>query len=66
VAERLGVAGEVRNRPDGSVEVVAEGESDAVEQLVAWCREGPQHGRVSSVDVVAEEPQGCTGFRVTY
>lgn len=52
VAERLGLAGWVRNRRDGSVEIVAEGEEGALRRLVEWCREGPPLARVS--DVLAE------------
>jgi acylphosphatase len=53
-AERLGVVGWARNLPDGSVEVVAQGTPEAVEQLVAWCRQGPPGARVASVDVARE------------
>jgi len=64
VADRLGVAGSVRNRADGSVEVVAEGPPQEVEGLVAWCRSGPPAADVTRVDVVEEEPEGLVGFRV--
>lgn len=59
-----GVAGWVRNRPDGRVEAVFEGDADAVERLVSWCRTGPPAARVSHVEVVSEEPEGATGFRI--
>ena len=58
------VAGWVRNRPDGSVEAVLEGERDAVERLVAFCREGPRGARVDWVDVAVEEAEGITGFEL--
>jgi acylphosphatase len=58
------VAGWVRNRPDGSVEAVFEGEQDAVERLVAFVREGPRGARVDWVDVANEEPEGLDGFQV--
>jgi acylphosphatase len=57
-----GVAGWIANRPDGAVEGVFEGERDAVERLVDFCREGPRGARVDWVDVVAEEPEGLRGF----
>jgi acylphosphatase len=57
-----GVAGWVRNQPDGSVEAVLEGEREAVERLVAFLREGPPGARVDWVDVVSEEPEQLTGF----
>lgn len=59
-----GVAGWVRNRPDGAVEAVFEGERDAVERLLAYVREGPRGARVDRVDVQAEEPEGLAGFDV--
>jgi acylphosphatase len=64
-AARLGVAGTVRNVVDGAVEVVAEGDQEAVEALVAFCRRGPPAARVASVDVAWEPPAGEAGsFRV--
>ena len=51
VARRLGVAGWVRNRRDGSVEAVVQGPEGAVEAIVAWAREGPRTGRVDAVEV---------------
>jgi acylphosphatase len=57
-----GVAGWVRNNPDGSVEAALEGEPEAVERVIAFCREGPRGARVDWVDVVSEEPEGLTGF----
>jgi acylphosphatase len=63
-AESAGVSGWVTNRPDGAVEAVLEGEPDAVEQLVAFCRRGPSRAEVSSVEVTEEEPEGLVGFQV--
>ena len=63
-AERRGVAGWVRNNPDGSVEAVFEGEEDEVERLVELCREGPRSARVDAVDVLREEPDRLSGFVV--
>jgi acylphosphatase len=59
-----GLAGWVRNRPDGTVDAVFEGEREAVELLVAFVREGPRGARVDWVDVVSEEPEGLTSFDV--
>lgn len=61
-ADRLGVAGWIRNEPDGTVAGHFEGAADAVEQLVRWCHDGPPHARVQRVDVVASEPKDVEGF----
>jgi acylphosphatase len=61
-AESLGVAGWARNREDGAVEVVAEGEPGAVEQLVEFVRRGPGRAEISGADVSDEEPEGLSGF----
>ncbi|MEA2349773.1 MAG: acylphosphatase [Thermoleophilaceae bacterium] len=63
-AERRGVAGWVANRGDGTVEAVFEGDADAVEELVAFCRSGPSRADVRDVDVTEEEPEGLDGFSV--
>ncbi|MGH3072939.1 MAG: acylphosphatase [Gaiellaceae bacterium] len=59
-----GVAGWIRNAPDGTVEAVFEGERDAVDRIVAFVREGPRGARVDWIDVVSEEPEGMQGFDV--
>jgi acylphosphatase len=59
-----GVAGWVRNRGDGRVEAVFEGEPAAVEAMVDWCRHGPRWAAVSGVDVSDEPPEGDAGFHV--
>jgi len=66
-AQRIGVYGWVRNRPDGAVEVVAEGAEDKVRELAAWCRQGPPSARVAGVHETEEAFQGeFTGFDVVY
>jgi acylphosphatase len=54
-ALRLGVKGWVRNCPDGSVELIAEGNRENVEDLVSWCRHGPPSARVNHVDIESED-----------
>jgi acylphosphatase len=65
-ANRLGLAGWVRNLDDGRVEAVFEGDSAAVTQAVAWARRGPERALVTSVEVLAEEPEGLLGFAVRH
>ena len=65
LARELHLAGWIRNTLDGRVEAEFEGESAAVEAMLAWCREGPPHARVDSVDVGDEPRTGETEFRVT-
>lgn len=59
-----GVGGWVRNRADGAVEAVFEGEPAAVDALVRFCEAGPRGADVSRVDVVDEEPEGLVRFDV--
>lgn len=53
-AQAAGVSGWVRNRPDGSVEAVFEGDQAAVDTVLEWCRNGPSHARVDRVITKAE------------
>lgn len=53
VAARLGVAGFVRNDPEGSVYIEAEGEWAALEEFIAWCRRGPPLSHIERVEVEA-------------
>jgi acylphosphatase len=63
-AQADGVAGWVTNRADGTVEAVFEGDDDAVDGLVAFCREGPSRADVDDVSVSEEQPEGLDGFSV--
>ncbi|BDM70822.1 acylphosphatase [Streptomyces nigrescens] len=63
-AEAQGVAGWVRNVPDGTVEAVFEGDPESVDRLVEWAHQGPPAAVVDAVSVTAEEPQGLSGFDV--
>jgi acylphosphatase len=64
MAESRGVAGWVRNTPEGLVEAVFEGDADAVESLVRFANEGPRGASVERVEVAEEQPEGLTGFEV--
>jgi acylphosphatase len=63
-AQRLGLRGFVRNEDDGSVYAEAEGEVEALERFVAWCRRGPSRARVDRVKVVEGEAAGLGAFQV--
>ena len=65
LAQQRGVGGWAANRADGAVEAVFEGDPDAVERLVDFCRSGPRGARVDSVDVVDERPDGPSEFTVS-
>jgi len=56
-AQKLGLTGWVMNCPDGAVEAVAEGAKHKLEELIAWCRQGPDGARVTQVDVCWEKPE---------
>ncbi|WP_198412621.1 acylphosphatase [Nocardioides mangrovicus] len=62
-AARLGVVGWVRNEVDGSVSAHAEGDEDAVDALVDWCRRGPAAASVAGVEVTSGSVEGGSGFR---
>ena len=61
-AEDEGLAGSARNLDGGRVEVVLEGDPDAVERVIEWCRSGTEAASVDRVDVEEQEPRGETGF----
>jgi acylphosphatase len=61
-AEALGVTGWVRNRDDGRVEAAFEGEPDAVDQMVTWCRSGSSLASVDDIEVTEQDPVGDRGF----
>lgn len=64
VAEEAGVAGWATNLPDGRVEVALEGDEEAVQSVLDWCRAGPNHATVHSIDVSDEPPKGASGFKI--
>ena len=66
-AHSLNVHGWVKNRHDGKVEALLEGEEEDVEMLIRWCRQGPPGARVSAVEVLTEPYTGeYSGFEVKH
>lgn len=63
-ARALGLSGWVRNRRDGTVEALFAGPREAIEQMLARCAEGPAAARVETVNVVADNEDAPTGFRI--
>ena len=67
LARTLGVKGWVRNLPDGRVEAVMEGEKDALNRMLDFCRVGPPGAEVEKVEVKWERPKGeFTDFEIRY
>ncbi len=65
-ARRLGLTGWVKNRPDGFVEVLAEGEEEGLKDLIAWANRGPSAARVERVDTRWRSFSGeYSDFRIT-
>jgi acylphosphatase len=63
-AKSLNLKGWVKNLPDGSVLLEAEGEREGLTSLIAWCKQGPSRARVESVQVewlVKDQPAGGEG-----
>ena len=66
-AQVLNVNGWVKNRHDGKVEALLEGEEEDVEKLIRWCHQGPPGARVSTVKAIPEQYTGeYTGFLVKH
>jgi acylphosphatase len=63
-ANRLGLAGYVRDSTDGSVEVEVEGDDRPVDELLDWLKVGPIWAKVEQVDVADRLPSGRPGFRI--
>jgi acylphosphatase len=66
-AVRLGVSGWVRNRADGSVEALLQGDAEALAQLIAWARRGPRAARVDELRdeaPQADQDRSYTGFEI--
>lgn len=66
-AMELGLAGFVRNRPDGTVEIVAQGAPEALDDLIRWARQGPSAAVVSNLETAYAPPEpGLSGFTVRF
>jgi acylphosphatase len=63
-AIKLGLTGYVKNMPDGSVFIEAEGKEDAINKLIEWCYYGPPRAKVSEVDANESEVKGFKTFEL--
>ncbi|KAA2239643.1 acylphosphatase [Chitinophaga agrisoli] len=63
-ADALGIAGQVRNLPDGSVWIAAEGDETTMEAFIAWCRQGPSRAEVSELQLKDAPLEHYEGFEV--
>jgi acylphosphatase len=63
-ADRLGISGVVRNEPDGSVFIDAEGPEENLSRFADWCRQGPPGARVLQVVTEAAAPKGYADFKI--
>ncbi|MDD1670288.1 MAG: acylphosphatase [Methanomicrobiales archaeon] len=67
VSRDRGITGWIRNTPDGRVEGIFEGDEPDVQEMVAYCRRGPQYARVDHVEVRGEPYRGeFRGFEIRY
>ena len=65
-ARKRGLAGFVRNLPDGTVEAAFEGPDADVQAMVTWCDRGTDWADVEHVEVTVEQPKGDTGFTIEH
>lgn len=65
-AQELGLAGWVRNQPDGTVEAVVEGDAGKLTVMREWLHSGSPQSEVVSLDINEEEPCGEAGFTIRY
>lgn len=64
IAEELGIMGWVKNTDDGAVEAHIEGSAEALEKMIAWCRQGPPKAKVNDVTVEDAPEKPHEGFEI--
>ena len=64
VADQRGVKGFVKNQPDGSVYIEAEGDDFSLESFLDWCHKGPERSRVEKVEATEGELKNYRNFEV--
>ena len=63
-ANELGLSGYAKNLPDGTVRIEAEGSEKALQELLAWCREGPEHAKVRDISYEEDTVKNYEGFSI--
>ncbi|MBN1415376.1 MAG: acylphosphatase [Bacteroidales bacterium] len=66
IAYHLGINGFVRNLPDGSVFIEAEGHEDAMEEFIRWCHTGPSRAIIQSVSIEEGPPVQFSEFKIAF
>jgi acylphosphatase len=67
VADKIGICGWVKNLPDGSVELLIEGEKEKVEKMIYWCKKGPFLAKVNRAEVDWQDYIGdLKNFQILY
>lgn len=65
-ADELGVTGFVMNQRGGRVYIEAEGEPEALEKLILWCKSGPDSAEVSKIEIKEDKLVNFAGFKIKY
>jgi len=65
-AEELGLYGFAKNEYDGSVYLEVEGEEKMLEKFVQWCKKGPNHSEISSLEINKDDFKNFSNFRIEY
>jgi len=65
-ADKLGLAGFVRNDPDGSVYIEVEGPEKRILEFINWCKDGPEFGRVKRIETEAGKVKNLSDFKIQY
>ncbi|PHN01175.1 acylphosphatase [Flavilitoribacter nigricans] len=63
-ALELGITGMVKNQPDGTVYAEIEGEEEALQTMIDWCRQGPAYAEVQSVEVESAPERNYNSFEI--
>lgn len=63
-AQQLGLDGIVKNLPDGNVQIIATGATNQIDQLIAWCKQGPPRAVVTSVQMEELTLRQFNGFTI--